>query len=82
MHSESDLILLRLCVMNQCFGSFVKELNILLNIDQKDRNLIDSEPEEDKVEETRSVEYERQKTANITADYIIFILIKVEKSEE
>ncbi len=59
MHSESDLILLRLCVMNQCFGSFVKELNILLNIDQKDRNLIDSEPEEDKVEETRSVEYER-----------------------
>ena len=54
MHSESDLILLRLCVMNQCFGSFVKELNILLNIDQKDRNLIDSEPEEDKVEETRS----------------------------
>ena len=59
MHSESDLILLRLCVMNQCFGSFVKELNILLNIDQKDRNLIDSEPEEDTVEETRSVEYER-----------------------
>ena len=59
MHSESDLILLRLCVMNQCFGSFVKELNILLNIDQKDRNLIDSEPEEDKVEETKSVEYER-----------------------
>lgn len=59
MHSESDLILLRLCVINQCFGSFVKELNILLNIDQKDRNLIDSEPEEDKVEETRSVEYER-----------------------
>ena len=59
MHSESDLILLRLCVMNQCFGSFVKELNILLNIDQKDRNLIDSEPEEDKVEETRRVEYER-----------------------
>ncbi len=59
MHSESDLILLRLCVMNQCFGSFVKELNILLNIDQKDRNLIDSEPEEDKVEETRSVEYEK-----------------------
>ena len=59
MHSESDLILLRLCVMNQCFGSFVKELNILLNIDHKDRNLIDSEPEEDKVEETRSVEYER-----------------------
>ena len=59
MHSESDLILLRLCVMNQCFGSFVKELNILLNMDQKDRNLIDSEPEEDKVEETRSVEYER-----------------------
>ena len=59
MHSESDLILLRLCVMNQCFGSFVKELNILINIDQKDRSLIDSEPEEDKVEETRSVEYER-----------------------
>ena len=45
--------------MNQCFGSFVKELNILLNIDHKDRNLIDSEPEENKVEETKSVEYER-----------------------
>ncbi len=37
----------------------LKELNILINIDQKDRSLIDSEPEEDKVEETRSVEYER-----------------------
>ena len=37
----------------------LKELNILINIDQKDRSLIDSEPEEDKAEETRSVEYER-----------------------
>ena len=37
----------------------LKELNILLNMDQKDKSIIDSEPEEGNVRETRSVEYER-----------------------
>ena len=37
----------------------LKELNILLNMDQKDKSLIDVEPEEDTVKETRNVEYER-----------------------
>ena len=37
----------------------LKELNILLNMDQKDKSIIDSEPEEDNVKETRNVEYER-----------------------
>jgi len=37
----------------------LKELNILLNMDQKDKSLIDVEPEEDAVKETRNVEYER-----------------------
>ncbi len=37
----------------------LKELNILLNMGQKDKSLIDVEPEEDTVKETRNVEYER-----------------------
>mgnify|MGYP000929894941 CR=1 FL=1 len=37
----------------------LKELNILLNMDQKDTSLIDSEPEEDMAKETKSIEYER-----------------------
>ena len=37
----------------------LKELNILLNMDQKDKSLIDAEPEEGVVKETRNVEYER-----------------------
>jgi uncharacterized membrane-anchored protein YhcB (DUF1043 family) len=37
----------------------LKELNILLNMDQKDKSLIDTEPEENAVKETRNVEYER-----------------------
>lgn len=37
----------------------LKELNILLNIDQKDKSLIDADPEEGVVKETRNVEYER-----------------------
>ena len=37
----------------------LKELNILLNMDQKDKSLIDNEPEEDMAKETKSIEYER-----------------------
>lgn len=37
----------------------LKELNIFLNMEQKDKSIIDSEPEEGNVRETRSVEYER-----------------------
>ena len=37
----------------------LKELNILLNMDQKDRSIIDVQPEEITVEEERKAEYER-----------------------
>jgi len=38
----------------------LKELNILLNMDEKDRSLIDSVPDEDEVQsKTRTKEYER-----------------------
>ena len=37
----------------------LKELNILLNMDQKDRSLLDDVPEEDSGEKPRSRDYER-----------------------
>lgn len=37
----------------------LKELNILLNMDQKDKSLIDDGPEEDAPEQPKSRSYER-----------------------
>ena len=37
----------------------LKELNILLNMDQKDRSLLDDVPEEDAPEKTKTRDYER-----------------------
>ena len=37
----------------------LNELNILLNMEQKDRYIVDVQPEEIIVEEERKVEYER-----------------------
>ena len=37
----------------------LKELNILLNMDQKDRSLLDDVPEDDAPEKARTREYER-----------------------
>ena len=37
----------------------LKELNILLNMDQKDRSLIDDAPEEDTPDKPRTRDYER-----------------------
>ena len=37
----------------------LNELNILLNMEQKDRYIVDVQPEEITVEEERKVEYER-----------------------
>uniref|UniRef100_UPI004057887F hypothetical protein n=1 Tax=Agathobacter sp. TaxID=2021311 RepID=UPI004057887F len=39
----------------------LKELNILLNMDQKDRSLLDDVPEDNAPEKTKAREYERQK---------------------
>ena len=39
--------------------SWGNELNILLNLDQKDKTLIDSAPDEDAPEPSRSRGYER-----------------------
>ena len=40
-------------------GRKPKELNILLNMDQKDKSLIDDGPEEDAPEQPKSRGYER-----------------------
>ena len=37
----------------------LKELNILLNMDQKDRSLLDDVPEDEAPEKTRTRDYER-----------------------
>lgn len=37
----------------------LKELNILLNMDQKDRSILDDEPEEESPEKPKSRDYER-----------------------
>ena len=37
----------------------LKKLNILLNMDQKDRSLLDDVPEDDSPEKARSRDYER-----------------------